>query len=39
MADSTIGALPQAVSLEDDALLIAEQQGQAVKVKIGRAHV
>ena len=32
MADSTIGALPQAVSLEDDALLIAEQQGQAVKV-------
>lgn len=32
MADSSIGALPQAVRLEDDSLLVAEQQGQAVKV-------
>ncbi|MDE6456127.1 MAG: hypothetical protein K2L38_09540, partial [Dysosmobacter sp.] len=32
MADSNIGALPQAEGLEDDSLLVAEQQGQAVKV-------
>ncbi|NBI69380.1 hypothetical protein D1646_21980, partial [Pseudoflavonifractor sp. 60] len=32
MADSNIGALPQAEQLEDDSLLVAEQQGQAVKV-------
>lgn len=32
MADSNIGALPQAVNLDDDSLLVAEQQGQAVKV-------
>ena len=32
MADSNIGALPQAEQLEDDSLLVAEQQGKAVKV-------
>lgn len=32
MADSNIGSLPQAVSLDDDSLLVAEQQGEAVKV-------
>ena len=32
MADSNIGALPQAANLDDDSLLVAEQQGQAVKV-------
>lgn len=32
MADSNIGALPQAAQLDDDSLLVAEQQGQAVKV-------
>ena len=32
MADSNIGALPQATNLDDDSLLVAEQQGQAVKV-------
>ena len=32
MADSNIGALPQAEQLNDDSLLVAEQQGQAVKV-------
>ena len=32
MADSNIGSLPQAANLDDDSLLVAEQQGQAVKV-------
>lgn len=32
MADSNIGALPQAPQLDDDSLLVAEQQGQAMKV-------
>lgn len=32
MADSSIGALPQAPQLDDDSLLVAEQQGQAMKV-------
>ena len=32
MADSNIGALPQAAQLDDGSLLVAEQQGQAVKV-------
>lgn len=32
MADSNIGSLPQAQSLDDSSLLVAEQQGQAVKV-------
>lgn len=32
MADSSIGSLPQAQTLDDDSLLVAEQQGQAVKV-------
>ena len=32
MADSSIGSLPQAANLDDDSLLVAEQQGQAVKV-------
>lgn len=32
MADSNIGSLPQAENLDDDSLLVAEQQGQAVKV-------
>lgn len=32
MADSNIGSLPQAQTLDDDSLLVAEQQGQAVKV-------
>lgn len=32
MADSNIGSLPQAASLDDDSLLVAEQQGTAVKV-------
>lgn len=32
MADSNIGSLPAASSLNDDSLLVAEQQGQAVKV-------
>lgn len=32
MADSNIGSLPAAESLNDDSLLVAEQQGQAVKV-------
>lgn len=30
MADKTIGALPAAASIEDDSLLVAEQQGEAV---------
>lgn len=32
MADKNIGALPQAPQLDDDSLLVAEQQGQAMKV-------
>lgn len=32
MAESNIGSLPAASSLNDDSLLVAEQQGQAVKV-------
>ena len=32
MADKNIGALPSAASLDDDSLLVAEQQGQAVSV-------
>lgn len=32
MADSNIGSLPQAQSLDDSSLLVAEQQGQAVKL-------
>lgn len=32
MADSNIGSLPQAANLDDDSLLVAEQQGRAVKV-------
>lgn len=32
MADSNIGALPKAEQLDDDSLLVAEQQGTAVKV-------
>lgn len=32
MADKTIGSLPAASDLNDDSLLIAEQQGQAVSV-------
>lgn len=32
MADSNISSLPQAAQLGDDSLLVAEQQGQAVKV-------
>lgn len=32
MADSNIGSLPLAAQLDDDSLLVAEQQGQAVKV-------
>jgi len=32
MADCNIGSLPQAPQLDDDSLLVAEQQGQAVKV-------
>ncbi len=32
MADSNIGALPQATDLNDDSLLVAEQQGKAVKI-------
>lgn len=32
MADSNIGSLPQAANLDDDSLLVAEQQGAAVKV-------
>ncbi len=32
MADSNIGSLPLAEGLDDDSLLVAEQQGQAVKV-------
>lgn len=32
MADSNIGSLPQAQTLDDDSLLVAEQQGTAVKV-------
>lgn len=30
MADRTIGSLPAAASIEDDSLLVAEQQGEAV---------
>lgn len=32
MADKNIGALPQAAQLDDSSLLVAEQQGQAVKI-------
>lgn len=32
MADKNIGALPQAVQLDDSSLLVAEQQGQTVKI-------
>lgn len=32
MADKTIGELPAIISLDDDALLVVEQQGQAVKL-------
>lgn len=32
MADKNIGSLPAASTLDDDSLLVAEQQGQAVKV-------
>lgn len=32
MADKTIGSLPAIESLDDESLLIAEQQGEAVKV-------
>ena len=32
MADKNIGALPAASTVDDDSLLVAEQQGQAVKV-------
>lgn len=32
MADKNIGSLPQAASVADDALLVAEIQGQAVKI-------
>lgn len=32
MADSNIGALPQAPSIADDSLLVMEQQGQAMKI-------
>lgn len=32
MADSNIGALPQAPQVDDDSLLVMEQQGQAMKL-------
>ena len=32
MADKNIGALPQAAQLDDSSLLVAEQQGQTVKI-------
>ena len=32
MADKNIGSLPAASTVDDDSLLVAEQQGQAVKV-------